>query len=295
MSLVASLLLCVLGPVIVIGPASGASPVRVLLLPIEVGYVQARQVPLVADVATLGEVAEGEVATGEVTTSGTAVAVAGGAVAGPKQLLGAMEAAYAGVKDYTATLLKQERVKGKLLPRETIQVKFRRPFSIYMKWTGSEKAGQEVLYVRGRNDGQMRAHPGSFPDVTVSLKPGSGLAMRGNRHPITEASLGDVLALMVRDLKRSEARPQDGVTLTDLGEETRFGARVRCVEGRFPADGYYAPRLRICVFVASKLLSRVQAWDAGDRLVEDYEYRDLRVNVGLRDRDFAEDNPAYNF
>jgi hypothetical protein len=164
-----------------------------------------------------------------------------------------------------------------------------------MKWTGSEKAGQEVLYVRGRNDGQMRAHPGSFPDVTVSLKPGSGLAMRGNRHPITEASLGDVLALMVRDLKRSEARPQDGVTLTDLGEETRFGARVRCVEGRFPADGYYAPRLRICVFVASKLLSRVQAWDAGDRLVEDYEYRDLRVNVGLRDRDFAEDNPAYNF
>jgi len=70
---------------------------------------------------------------------------------------------------------------------------------------------------------------------------------------------------------------------------------VRCVEGRFPAPGYYAPRLRICVFVGSKLLSRVQAWDASERLVEDYEYRDLRVNVGLRDRDFATDNPAYNF
>ncbi|MBK9756318.1 MAG: DUF1571 domain-containing protein [Nannocystis sp.] len=280
MSLVVSLLLCVSGPVIVVGPGSGASSARALLLPIEVGYVQARQVPVLA----AAEVVEAGGAGGGC-----------GAAAGPKQLLGAMEAAYAGVKDYTATLLKQERVKGKLLPRETIQVKFRKPFSIYMKWTGSEKAGQEVLYVRGRNDGQMRAHPGSFPDVTVSLKPGSGLAMRGNRHPITEASLGDVLALMLRDLKRSEARPQDGVTLTDLGEETRFGARVRCVEGRFPADGYYAPRLRICVFVASKLLSRVQAWDAGDRLVEDYEYRDLRVNVGLRDRDFAEDNPAYKF
>lgn len=280
MSLFVSLLLCVLGPVIVVGPGSGVSSARALLLPIEVGYAQARQVPVVAVTEVIEPVAAAPV---------------GGAAAGPKQLLGAMEAAYASVKDYTATLLKQERVKGKLLPRETIQVKFRRPFSIYMKWTGAEKAGQEVLYVRGRNDGQMRAHPGSFPDVTVSLKPGSGLAMRGNRHPITEASLGDVLALMVRDLKRSEARPQDGVTLTDLGEETRFGARVRCVEGRFPAEGYYAPRLRICVFVASKLLSRVQAWDAGDRLVEDYEYRDLRVNVGLRDRDFAEDNPAYNF
>ncbi len=232
MSLFVSLLLCVLGPVIVVGPGSGVSSARALLLPIEVGYAQARQVPVVA----VREVIEP-----------VAAAPGGGAAAGPKQLLGAMEAAYASVN------------------------------------------------VRGRNDGQMRAHPGSFPDVTVSLKPGSGLAMRGNRHPITEASLGDVLALMVRDLKRSEARPQDGVTLTDLGEETRFGARVRCVEGRFPAEGYYAPRLRICVFVASKLLSRVQAWDAGDRLVEDYEYRDLRVNVGLRDRDFAEDNPAYDF
>jgi len=85
------------------------------------------------------------------------------------------------------------------------------------------------------------------------------------------------------------------VTLADLGEETRFGARVRCVEGRFPAPGYYAPRLRICVFVASKLLSRVQAFDAGERLIEDYEYRDLRVNVGLQARDFATDNPAYHF
>lgn len=86
---------------------------------------------------------------------------------------------------------------------------------------------------------------------------------------------------------------------------------MRCVEGRFPADGYYAPRLRICVFVASKLLSRVQAWDAGDRLIEDYEYRDLRVNVASLTatsrrttrriifsrawvRDFAEADPAYD-
>ncbi len=279
MSLVVGLWLAVSGPCTVIGPGVGEGPARALLLPIEVGYLQARQVPTVAIVA-------------EVEPAAAIPAVVGET---PAQLLAAMEAAYRGVRDYTATLVKQERVKGKLLPRETIQVKFRRPFSIYMKWTGQEKAGQEVVFVRGRNDGKMTAHPGSFPDVTVNLQPGSGLAMKGNRHPITEASLGDVLALMGRDLKRSVERPQDGVTLRDLGEEARFGARVRCVEGRFPAPGYYAPRLRICVFVANKLLSRVQAWDAGDRLLEDYEYRDLRINVGLRDRDFAIDNPAYNF
>jgi hypothetical protein len=292
MSVVAlSLLLGLSGPVMEIGPAPG----RWLLLPIEVGYMQARQVPAGAVPTTVaGTTVAGTTVAATPVIALTVVATTV-AEEGPAQLLAAMEAAYRGVRDYQATLLKQERVKGKLLPRETIVVKFRKPFSVYMKWTGSVKEGQEVIYVRGQNDGAMKAHPGSFPDITVSLKPTSGLAMKGNRHPITEASLGDVLALMVRDLKRSAARPEDGVTLKDLGEETRFGARVRCVEGRFPAPGYYAPRLRICVFVDSKLLSRVQAWDASERLVEDYEYRDLRVNVGLRDRDFATDNPAYNF
>jgi len=284
MAALASLVvLCLSGPVMEIGPAEGRSPARALLLPIEVGYRQARQVPGAAERVAVPP-----------TVKPTEVVAAPGADT-PAQLLAAMEAAYRGVRDYTATLLKQERVKGKLLPRETILVKFRRPFAIYMKWTGTVKAGQEVIYVRGQNDGKMTAHPGKFPDITVSLKPTSSLAMAGNRHPITLASLGDVLALMLRDLKRSAERPQDGVTLVDLGEETRFGARVRCVEGRFPAPEYYAPRLRICVFVASKLLSRVQAWDAAERMIEDYEYRDLRVNVGLKDRDFDTGNPAYNF
>lgn len=268
------------GPVMVVGPAEGRSPARALVLPIEVGYRQAREVPGAAEVVVAAPAVKPPGAPGAVT---------------PAQLLGAMEAAYRGVRDYTATLMKQERVKGKLLPRETIAVKFRRPYAIYMKWTGAVKAGQEVIYVRGRNDGKLTAHQGKFPDVTVALKPTSALAMAGNRHPITEASLGEVLALMLRDLKRSAERPQDGVTLVDLGEETRFGARVRCVEGRFPAEGYYAPHLRICVFVASKLLSRVQAWDAAERMIEDYEYRELRVNVGLKDRDFETSNPAYNF
>ena len=39
----------------------------------------------------------------------------------------------------------------------------------------------------------------------------------------------------------------------------------------------------------------VQAWDAAERMIEDYEYRELRVNVGLTDRDFDTGNPAYNF
>lgn len=266
------------GPLVVLGPGPDEpARARPLLLPLEIDYLHARA-PVV-------------VTAPEVVTSPPVVT----SIASAQAQLEAMEDAYRKVRDYTVVFSKQERVKGKLLPRETIHVKFRKPYSLYMRWSGAVKAGQEVLYVRGKHDGKLRAHPGSFPDVTVGLAPTSSLAMKGNRHPITDASLGDVLRLMMNDLRRSRERPQDGVTMTDLGEDTRHGARVRCIDTRFPAPGYYAAHVRLCSFVASKLLSRVQVWDAKEQLLEDYEYRDLRVNVGLRDQDFAEDNPAYNF
>ncbi|MBL9103056.1 MAG: DUF1571 domain-containing protein [Myxococcales bacterium] len=214
----------------------------------------------------------------------------------PRAAILRMEAAWARVRDYTVTMTRRERVKGKLLAQETMQVKFRKPFSIYTRWTGAVKRGQEAIYVRGKHDDKLIAHPGSFPDVTVSLNPKGNLAMKGNRHPITEGSLGDLIALLVRDLKRAESRPQDGANIRDLGESDRHGARVRCFDATFAAaDGYYAPHVEVCMFTASDLPSRVRVWDARDQLLEDYEYRDLRINVGLRDADFDPDNQRYNF
>jgi hypothetical protein len=216
--------------------------------------------------------------------------------ADPRAALLAMEGAYARVRDYTVTMTRRERVKGKLLPLETMQVKFRKPFSIYTRWTGSVHRGREALYVRGKNDNKLRAHQGSFPDVTVDIDPRGSLAMKGNRHPITDGSLGDLIALLVRDLKRAESRPQDGAQIRDLGESDRHGQRIRCFDATFAvADGYYAPHVQVCMFTATNLPSRVQVWDARDQLLEDYEYRDLRTNVGLRDIDFDSTNPRYNF
>jgi len=216
--------------------------------------------------------------------------------ADPKALLYAMEDAYSKVRDYTLTLVRRERVKGKLLAQETMQVKFRKPYSTYIRWTGSVYKGREALYIRGKNDNKLRAHQGSFPDVTVDIDPRGGLAMKGNRHPITEGSLGDLIGLLVRDLRRAESRPQDGAIIKDLGESDRHGQKIRCFDAIFTvADGYYAPHVQICVFTATNLPSRVQVWDAREQLLEDYEYRDLKTNVGLRDADFDSTNPKYNF
>lgn len=215
-----------------------------------------------------------------------------------RQHVYAMERAYASVRDYTATFYKQERVKGRLLAVETMQLKFRKPFGVYLRWVGGDFDGREVLYVRDWNDGKIRAHQGSFPDVTVNLRPDSNLAMRGNRHPITQMGFGEVIKLMVRDARHSEANPQDGVEYIDHGESDVYGVRSRCIEASVPlrsfAD-YYAHRARICFDVKSKMPTRVTVWDYEDALIEDYGFENVRLNPGLSDADFDPENGDYNF
>ncbi len=215
-----------------------------------------------------------------------------------RQHVYAMARAYRGVQDYTATFYKQERVNGELLPVETIEMKFRKPFGVYMHWLSGDFAGREVLYVRGWNDDKIHAHQGSFPDITVNLRPDSSLAMRGNRHPITKAGFGETIRLLVKDAKLAESRPQDDVQYTDLGEWEIHGTRSHCIEARAPggdAGPYYAPRAKICFNVKTKMPTRVSTWDAEDNLVEDYSYADVRLNPGLTDADFDPENADYNF
>lgn len=214
-----------------------------------------------------------------------------------RQHVYAMEQAYDHVKDYTATFHKQERVKGRLLPAETMQLKFRKPFGVYLRWAGAF-AGREALFVRGWNEDKIRAHQGSFPDMTVNLRPDASLAMRGNRHPITQLGFGEVIKLMVRDARLSEARPQDGVRYVDHGESTVYGARSRCIEAVTPPRKYsiyYATRAKICFNVKTQMPTRITVWDEEDLMIEDYGFEDVRLNVGLADADFDPDNPAYNF
>lgn len=210
----------------------------------------------------------------------------------------AMEKAYANVRDYTATFYKQERVKGELLPVETMLLKFRKPFSVYLRWTTGDFAGREVLYVRGWNDDKIRAHQGSFPDITVNLRPDANLAMRGNRHPITDLGFGSAIDFIVRGARLAERRPQDGVVYVDHGESMVYGVRAHCIEAVAPVkkfSPYYAHRAKICIDQKTKMPARITIWDDEDNLVEDYGFENVRLNSGLTDADFDPANSGYNF
>ncbi|MCB9700854.1 MAG: DUF1571 domain-containing protein [Myxococcales bacterium] len=214
------------------------------------------------------------------------------------RLVESMEKAYAGVDDYTATFIKRERVKGRMQPREVMELKFSKPFKVYLRWVGDKREGQEVIFVKGRNDGKIKAHTGKFPDITVDLDPEGSLAMRGQRHPITDLGIGNTIDILARDARLAGMRPQDKVTYVDLGEQTVGGVRARCVEATTPSlrwSPYYAARARLCVGLRDKLPLRVLVWDRDGELIEDYTFKNVKLNVGLADVHFSAENPEYGF
>jgi hypothetical protein len=218
------------------------------------------------------------------------------AVAGSVQEMKAAASAFGGV---TCTLRKTE-YKGRQFREEQVLLKLRNhPRAIYMKWIGAEHRGQEVIWREGWNRGRLRAHKGSFPDVTVDLAPTSGLAMRDSRHPVTQVGFDFMLSVLERDLALAEATPACLVNLEDAGKQDVLGAPARCFEvdlDKARCPQVYAWRARFCQDQSTRLPSRVQVWDqeGGEvRLVEDFTYQGITLEPGLTDRDFDPDRYAF--
>ncbi len=207
-----------------------------------------------------------------------------------------------GLKTYTSVFYKQEYVDGEMRPEEKMALKYRtKPRAVYMKWVGKERKNQEVIWGPEINDGEIRAHKGSFPDLTVSLDPKGGMAMKGNRHPIMESGFAHSVKLIARDIQRAmKKNPLDG-KFTDLGVQTVHGAKSHCFESELNKAGdpkYYGYKAHICVNLKTNLPNKIQIWDKEDgkvRLVESYSYENTKLNVPLTDEDFNHKNKNYNF
>ncbi len=211
------------------------------------------------------------------------------------------KAAVARLKDFTAVFYKKE-YKGGDLPLEKAFMKFRKkPRSVYMKWLGEHKHNQEVIWKLGWNSNKLRAHKGSFPDITVNLKTTDWMAMKDSRHPITQAGFPHTVQLIAKDVELSVAHPEWNSKVKFLGEQTVLGAPSYCFEAETDKKAhpeYYASKAHICVHKTLNLPNKVQIWNFEDgqmRLVEDYGYEDIKVNVGLVDADFDVENENYNF
>ena len=209
-----------------------------------------------------------------------------------------------GVKDYTATFVKQERLEGKLLPQEVIQLKVRhQPFSVYLKHLAPPGLkGQEAIWVQGANDDKIIAHGAGILNVaTVRLDPEGTLAMKGNRHSIRHVGLRHLLQELLR-LCEEHRQQLLQCRIWFLDEEVD-GVPCQVLEVRAPRrwEDFPWAMARIYLDKQKRIPIRYEAYDwppEGQKdlqLIEHYYYKDLKLNVGLTDKDFDPNNEEYNY
>ena len=215
------------------------------------------------------------------------------------------------VRDYTATLVKRERVEGELQPYEYIFLKVRNPkpqvpFSVYMYFLKPVEAkGREVIYVAGKNENKMLVHEGgggikgALPNL--ELDPSGFLAMKGQRYPVTEVGVENLMRQLVQRGNRDRAA---GTCKVQFRKGAKINGRVCTLlqvthpEKRAPYDFHIAQ-----IFVDDELGMPIryaaydwpESRDARPELIEEYTYLNLKINAGLKEIDFDPENPNYAF
>ncbi len=207
------------------------------------------------------------------------------------------------IKDYEATLLKRERVDGRLV-EHTMHVKFReQPFSVYLKF-GEPYAGREILYVEGQNAGKMWAHEGSGLRAlvgTVSLDPHGSEAMNENRYPIMTIGMRKLLEKIIEQWKLESEYGEIDVKL--YPDAKLRGRPCMVVEASHPRPRrqFKFHKTRLYIDDETRLPVRAEQYgfptaaESDPPVDEFYDYGNLRTNVGLKDGDFDRENPSYSF
>ena len=227
----------------------------------------------------------------------------------------ALERSRREISDYTALMVKRERIDGVVSDPQYMTLKVRnhkeangavtQPFSVYLGFLKPAAVkGREVMFVEGRNEGNLTAHEGGFKGrflPTVQLAPTGMMAMRGQRYPVTEVGLEKLLEKLLERGGRARRAP-------DVRCEFRQGARVKdrtctviqVVQPTYAADNEFHTA-QIFLDDELGLPIRYAAYDypkggaTTGEVIEEYTYVNLRVNPGLTDADFDPANPAYGF
>jgi len=218
----------------------------------------------------------------------------------------------AAIKDFQAIFSKRERVKGHVFAN-TMAIKHRsRPFSVYLRFY-KPVAGREVIYVAGKNNGNLLAHEPGIGSIvgTVALPPNSSRAMAEGRYPITEIGLQKMIDAVIAQWQAEQK------LLAELGDnadpdETQIvyfhkaklgetACRVIQVTHARKRPGYKFYMTRLWIDRKTKLPVRVEQYGfpkhrgRKPKLMEEYTYTNIKTDIGLSGEDFDPRNPRYAF
>lgn len=220
------------------------------------------------------------------------------------------------VVDYTATVVKRERVKGvvgnyeymfaKIRNRKVVDGKIVTPLSAYLKFLKPDDIkGREVIWVEGQNNNKMKAHEGGLLGRTlpsVWLDPHGALAMRGQLHPIDEIGIENLIVKLIEKGERDKQYDECEVTFQKGAKINGRSCTVLSV--RHPEQRPHFEFHLAQIFIDDEMNLPVRyaafSWptrkdDQTGPVLEEYTYLDMKLNQGLTNADFDPNNPNYGF
>lgn len=214
----------------------------------------------------------------------------------PLRLVGLAQQAYQGVRDYTCLLVKKERMGGEDPEDNVVLMSVRtEPFSVALKWDQPRKLkGQEVCYVAGRNNGQMRVRSTGALGVFgfVSIDPSDPRARQTSRHSITEAGIGNLINRFATSWQSERKLNRAQVNMAEYDYAGRRCIRVETTYPQSASSELQNQRTVVYFDKENHLPIRVECYDwpryNGDpgSLLEVFSFANLRLNVGLSDAVF---------
>jgi hypothetical protein len=176
---------------------------------------------------------------------------------------------------YKAKLTKQERVKGKMLPAQVINLVLReQPLAARLDYVEGPSAGRKVLYNSTLRPTQLRLREAGFFKVVgaIWLDVNSSLTRDDTNHPITELGFRFILNRLRNETEKM--KHIEGVKRIDEGldDQGRWCIRSVAPPG---TQGLYAIDSRVCIDLALGLPTRLEVSDDKGPL-ESYIYTDVQ-------------------
>ncbi len=204
------------------------------------------------------------------------------------------------VRDYSCTLVKQERVDGDLGDKQFILLKvMHQPFSVYMSFL-KPYAGREVVYVDGQNSGKLVVLEAGMKRMLgkMNLDPQGSLAMSGQKHPITDVGFRNLTAKLTKmwegEMKFAECEVATNPNSHAAGRSAtmiQITHPVARQDFRFHVARLFLDNeLKVPIHFDAYMWPEQQG---GEPLLdESYTYTNLKLNNGYTAREFdAANNP----
>lgn len=202
-------------------------------------------------------------------------------------------------RDYTVTFVKQERINGRMLPKQVVKASFRRePFSVAMAWQTHDDAGVELTVPKGDRalfiEGQYNDHIVIRPSGeilqalvgSVTRDPLDAEVMRSNLRPITGFGFERSLQNLIDTYR--QAQDAGDLQFSFLGYADVTGRSTIVLERLLPpTSDYPAAKTRIFIDLESLVPVLVEGYDWDGEKFCYYLFNDIQFNMDLPDEAFT--------